>query len=127
MNNLSKHYDKLKGSVIACIGFILSPLSWWNDPYVNIPIAYVCAWLISLLYPHLFLSAFAGAYLATNVLGFILLHKGISRSLSKTEREKIRYTRKNFLKDIAISLFYTALMVLLVQLKVIQPLQNYFK
>jgi hypothetical protein len=127
MNNLSKHYDKLKGSVIACIGFILSPFSWWNDLYVNIPIAYVCGWLISLLYPRLFLSAFAGAYLATNILGFILLHKGLSRTLSKTDSEEIRYTKKNFLKDIAISLFYTAIMVLLVQLRVIQPLQHYFK
>lgn len=121
------HYGTLKGNIIACIGFILSPLSWWNDPYVNIPIAYICAWLISLLYPGQFLSAFAGAYLGTNLLGFILLHKGLSRSLSKTDSKEIRHTRKNILKDIAISLLYTALMVLLAQLRVIQPLQNYFK
>lgn len=127
MNNLSRYYDKLKGSVLACIGFLLSPLSWWNDPYVNIPIAYVCAWLISLIYPHAFLFAFAGAYLATNVLGFILLHKGISRTLSKSSREEIRYTRKNMAKDFAISFFYTALMVLLVKLKIVQPVQDYFK
>ena len=31
---------KIKGGVVAMIGFLLSPLSWWNDAFVNIPIAY---------------------------------------------------------------------------------------
>jgi hypothetical protein len=127
MNDLSRHYDKLKGSALACIGYMLSPLSWWNDAYVNIPIAYVCAWLVSYLYPHLFLPAFAGSYLMTNILGFVLLQKGIIRTLSKANHEKIRYTRRNLGKDIAISLCYTALMVLLVKTGIIKPVQHYLR
>ncbi|MBI5640875.1 MAG: hypothetical protein HZA17_10655 [Nitrospirae bacterium] len=127
MNSLNRYYDRLRGSVVACIGFVLSPLSWWNDLYVNIPIAYVCAWLVSLFYPDAFLSVFAGSYLATNVLGFILLHKGINKTLSKDEQNKIRYTGKNIIRDIAISLFYTGLMVVLIKLQVIRPVQHYLK
>jgi len=127
MNNIKKYYGRLKGSALACIGFFLSPLSWWNDPYVNIPIAYLCAWLVSMYKADLFLASFIGAYLATNVLGLVLLHKGIGRVLSDSEKEKIKYTGKALLKDIAISLLYTLIMVLLVKMKLIQPPQHYLK
>lgn len=127
MNNLDRYYDKLKGSTLACIGFMLSPLSWWNDAYVNIPIAYVSAWLVSLFRPDLFLCTFAGSYLMTNVLGFVFLQKGISRTLAKPDGEKVRYTARHFVKDLAISICYTALMVVLVKTGVIRPLQHYFR
>ena len=127
MFDLYRYSDRLKGSTMACIGYMLSPLSWWNDLYVNIPIAYACAWLISLFARNAFTFSFAGAYLATNVLGFVLLHKGIIRTLSKQGEEKPRYTRKQILKDVAISVSYTALMVLLVKLNIIRPVQEYLK
>ncbi len=125
MNNLKSYYDRLKGSTMACIGFFLSPLSWWNDPYVNIPIAYFFAWVISLFYSRLFLPVFVGVYLITNLLGFVLLHKGIRKTLSKTDSQNVRYRAKDFLKDLAISLLYTLIIIVLVKLKIIQPLQGY--
>ena len=127
MNNLARYYDKLKGSTLACIGFILSPLSWWNDAYVNIPIAYVIAWLVSLFRSDLFLYAFIGAYLMTNVLGFVLLQKGIGRTLAKPASERVRYTSRQFVKDLAISVCYTLLMVVLVETGVIKPPGHYFR
>ena len=30
---------KMSGGVMAFIGFMLSPLSWWNDLFVNVPLA----------------------------------------------------------------------------------------
>jgi len=125
MNILKAHYDKLKGSVIACIGFLLSPLSWWNDPFVNLPIAYFFAWIASFYYQRLFLPVFIGSYLATNVLGLMLLHIGIRKALSKADAQKVKYKTKDFLKDLGVSVFYTLLIVALVKLKIIQPLQNY--
>ena len=41
---------KLGGSVLAFVGFMLSPLSWWNDAFVNIPLALLFAWLMSAIY-----------------------------------------------------------------------------
>jgi hypothetical protein len=34
---------RVKSFLVAIIGFILSPLSWWNDLFVNIPLAYLFA------------------------------------------------------------------------------------
>ncbi|MFI5296037.1 MAG: hypothetical protein ACHQ0Y_13560 [Thermodesulfovibrionales bacterium] len=127
MNSIKSYYGKLKGSAMACIGYFLSPLSWWNDPYVNVPIAYFCAWVVSIFFPQLFLLAFVGAYMGTNVLGFILLHKGIGKTLSKADSEKVRYTRKDLMRDFSISLAYTLLIVALVKLKIVQPPQNYVR
>lgn len=125
MNALKIYYDRLKGSTIACIGFILSPLSWWNDPFINIPIAYSLAWIVSFHNQRAFLPVFVSSYLATNVLGLMLLHIGIRKALSKPDAQKVRYRTKDFLKDLAISIFYTLLIVALVKLKIIQPLHEY--
>jgi len=39
----SKYKLKIKSFFIAVVGFVLSPLSWWNDLFVNIPLAYLFA------------------------------------------------------------------------------------
>lgn len=35
--------------ILGIIGYILSPLSWWNDAIVNIPIAIVVGTIFSLI------------------------------------------------------------------------------
>lgn len=40
---------KIGGGTLAFIGFMLSPLSWWNDLFVNVPLALGFAWLVSLV------------------------------------------------------------------------------
>ena len=66
---------KIKGGILATIGFILSPLSWWNDLFVNIPIAYVFGFLFGLISKSLFLPFMIIGYWITNILGVILMHK----------------------------------------------------
>jgi hypothetical protein len=34
---------KIKGGILVTLGFLLSPVSWWNDIFVNIPLAYIFA------------------------------------------------------------------------------------
>src|SRR5437879_10644200 len=67
---------KLTGGAVAMIGFMLSPLSWWNDLFVNVPIALAFAWAVSFLYKPAFEASLIVGYWLTNVLGFILMHKG---------------------------------------------------
>ncbi len=55
---------------------MLSPATWWNDAFINIPIAYVFASLVAWLWPKAFLAAFVIFYWGTNVLGSWLLLKG---------------------------------------------------
>jgi hypothetical protein len=63
-------------AVLITTGFILSPLSWWNDMIINIPLAYVLAAPFDFFVPDLFPAAFVICYWLTNILGFLLLHWG---------------------------------------------------
>ena len=112
--------QKLYGGILGTIGFLLSPLSWWNDLFVNFPIAYVCACAVNLLFKGAFLGAFIVSYWLTNVLGFVLLQKGLENTL-KDDSEKKKYSWKNFLRDALLSLVYTLLIVILVKFGIIKP------
>jgi hypothetical protein len=114
---------KVAGSVVAFIGYMLSPLSWWNDLFVNVPLALVFAWVVSAFYKPAFGVSCVLGYWLTNVLGFILMHKGAQQMFAK---EPQKYSRRQLLKDVGISLLYTLVIVVLVKLEVLKPIQNYF-
>jgi hypothetical protein len=114
---------KTTGGFMAFIGFMLSPLSWWNDLFVNIPLATVFAWLVSAFYkPAFYPSLFLGYWL-TNVLGFVLMHKGAQNILGRHEKKSFR---RELLTDIGISLLYTAVIFALVKFGVLKPIANYW-
>ena len=117
----------MQGGLLGFIGFILSPLSWWNDLFVNVPLAVGFGWLVALIYRPAFDGAVIVGYWLTNVLGLILLHKGAQRMLVEQGRELKRYSRRDLIKDVAISVLYTLLILLLVKLKIVQPLTDYFQ
>ncbi len=115
---------KCRGSLLAFIGYLLSPLSWWNDAFVNLPLAVAFGWVVSLFYPPAFGTSVIVGYWLTNLLGFILLHKG-ARQMLREERPAPP-PRQTLVRDLVVSLAYTALIVILVRMKVIQPLAGYF-
>ena len=105
------------------IGFMLSPLSWWNDLFVNVPLALGFAWVVSLVYKPGFTVAWVVGYWLTNVLGFILMQKGAETML----RDKVgKYSQRDLLRDLCISLGYTVVIVALVKLGVVKPIEVYF-
>ena len=114
---------KISGSVLAVVGYMLSPLSWWNDMFVNVPLALVFAWIVSAFYKPAFTAAVVIGYWLTNVLGFVLMHKGAQQLLSEQEK---RYSRRELLKDVGISLLYTLVIIALIKFGVLKPFQNYF-
>ena len=114
---------KVTGGVLAMIGFMLSPLSWWNDLVVNLPLALAFAWLVSGFYKPAFAASLVLGYWLTNVLGLILLHKGARQILSEKQG---RYSWRDLARDAGISLLYTALIVALVTLGVLKPIRGYF-
>lgn len=113
---------KVSGSLVAVVGFMLSPLSWWNDAFVNLPLALAFAWIISLFYRPAFGVSLVVGYWLTNVLGLILMQKGAQHAL----QGQVKYTRRELLKDLAISVVYTVAIVILVRLHVLQPIESYF-
>jgi cytochrome b subunit of formate dehydrogenase len=121
---------KISGGVLGFIGFMLSPLSWWNDAVVNLPLALVFASIVGLVYrpasrpdSTAFNASVILGYWLTNILGFILLHKGAQQVLSKEEK---KYSRRALLKDLIVSLVYTALIVILIKAGVLKPISAYF-
>jgi hypothetical protein len=39
----------MRGGILVTIGFLFSPLSWWNDLFVNVPLAAAFAWIFAAL------------------------------------------------------------------------------
>lgn len=115
---------KVSGGILAVIGFMLSPLSWWNDLFVNVPLALAFAWVVSLFYKPAFEASLVIGYWLTNVLGFIMMHKGAQKMLKEND---VAYSRRDLLRDLGISFLYTGLIVALVKLGVLKPITNYFK
>ncbi len=113
---------RLRGGLLGALGFLLSPLSWWNDLFINVPLALGFAWLVALLWPAAFEAAFIAGYWLTNVLGLVLLTRGAKELLAGRPSP---YSRRELLKDLLVAAAYTALIVLLVKLRVLQPLQDY--
>jgi hypothetical protein len=114
----------LRGGIVAFIGYILSPLSWWNDAVVNLPLAYAFGFLVGLFQKELFLPATIFGYWLTNVAGFILMHHGISDAL---RHDQSPYTKKNLTKYLFISLAYTALILCLIRTGWMRFPLEYFK
>jgi hypothetical protein len=108
---------------VAAVGYMLSPLSWWNDLWVNVPLAIVFAWIVSFFIPSVFKPCLVLGYWLTNVAGFVLMHKGARHALSK---EKTKYSRRDLFRDVGISLLYTLLIVALVKIGILKPIEGYF-
>lgn len=114
---------KVSGGTLAVVGYMLSPLSWWNDMFVNLPLALVFAWVVSAFYRPAFEVSVVVGYWLTNVAGLVLMHKGAQRMLTEKER---KYSKRDLLRDVGISLLYTGLIVALIKFGVLKPITAYF-
>ena len=99
---------RLTNVMLVTIGFILSPLSWWNDLVVNVPLAYFFSLPFSLIDERLYLPSFILGYWLTNLLGFLMLHWG-GVDLIYRGRKTISIKR-----SLVISAIYSVIMVILV-------------
>jgi hypothetical protein len=123
MAKLAMTKRKVSGGVVAFIGYMLSPLSWWNDAFVNVPLALVFAWTVGLFCRFSkpgFEATVVLGYWLTNVAGFVLMQKGGAKILSEKDKA---YSWRSLARDVAVSLLYTLLIVALVQWGVLQPLR----
>ena len=116
--------DKVKGGLLATVGYLLSPVSWWNDLFVNIPIAYAFGALFGLVSEDLFLPAMVAGYWITNILGFVLMHRGIKDVLSK--KKDTGYSRGDMIKDLCVSAVYTVIVVALASAGFLRLPAEYF-
>jgi hypothetical protein len=113
---------RISGGILASIGFMLSPLSWWNDLVVNVPLALCFACVVGIFWPAAFTVSVIIGYWLTNVLGFVLLHKGAQQILA----ERKAYSWRELLKDALIAAGYTLLILALLSTGILKPISAYF-
>jgi len=66
----------LRGGALMGLGYMLSPLSWWNDLFFNLPIALVFGYAVSWIEPQWFVPGTLAGYWLSNVLGMVMMQFG---------------------------------------------------
>jgi len=73
--------------VIFIIGFILSPISWWNDIFINIPISYAVASSIHYFVKLPFIWLTLACYWLSNILGLLMMFVSARDSIYRSENK----------------------------------------
>jgi hypothetical protein len=109
--NVATRRRRALGGIFVTVGYILSPASWWNDAFVNLPVAFGVGWLASKVSEDLFLPVMILAYWSTNILGLLMLHVGLIYILRK-ETPKLAWSIR---RTLFVSTIYTLVVVALVK------------
>lgn len=115
---------KILNGFIFFIGWVLSPLTWWNDQFVNVPLSYLLANLfypIKNILPIQFKWLVILSYYFTNLLGIIFMYFG-GRNLIVSFTDKV----KALLIMLLFLAIYTVIMLYLDRQGKLVPLGNLF-
>lgn len=107
---------KLRGGLLLLVGFLLSPLSWWNDLIFNLPVAYLFGYLCHLIYPNWFVPATIAGYWLSNVLGVLLMQAGVLDVVQEPGKE--RNFKKELMTGVISSTAYTLVILALIRLNI---------
>ena len=108
---------KLRGGVLVGVGYMLSPLSWWNDVFFNLPIAIAFGYIVSWPYPGWLVPGTLAGYWLSNVDGMVMMQFGATDILLANEQ---RNARRDLLIGFGSSTLYTLAVVALVYWHVLE-------
>lgn len=111
-------FKKIRVGFFLVVGYLLSPLSFWNDLFFNLPIAYAFGYLCSLLSPSLLLPCSIIGYWLSNIVGILLMQAGAIDVLQNQPKE--RNLKKELLMGLVSSMVYTVVIIALIQFKILQ-------
>jgi len=103
--------------VLLGLGWLLSPLCWWNDLVINLPLAYGVALVVQQVRPEWFAGALVAGYWLSNVVGIVLMQTSALEVLQ--EPGDPTPLRRELLWGLATSTVYTLVVMALVQAGVI--------
>jgi hypothetical protein len=109
--------QKIKGGVLLTVGYLLSPLCWWNDLVINLPIAYGFGYVISLWHHEWFFPAAIAGYWLSNLFGIVLMQMGAKDILQSTAKK--RSFKQEVFSGVLTSTAYTVVVVALVYFRVL--------
>jgi len=104
-------------NTVFFIGWVLSPLTFWNDAFVNIPLSYLIANLLFRFIKTDFLQLVLVAYWFTNVVGL-----GIMYAAGKDVAKGRAGVIKGVFSLLVTSVIYSLIIVVLGRLGIIKPL-----
>ena len=113
---------RIGAGIVAVVGYLLSPLSWWNDAFVNLPIAWLFASLVSLASHRLFAPAMILGYWLTNIAGLLMMARGAAGVVAGNSP---RLGKRQLVLSLVAATGYTLLIVLLYLLGVLKPLNAF--
>ncbi len=116
-NSKQVMFKKLKGGFFLVIGYLLSPLCWWNDLVFNLPIAYFFGYVCSLLSPKLLLPCAIIGYWLSNIVGILLMQVGAGDVFQNQPKE--HSLKKELLTGFVSSTVYTLVILALIQFKIL--------
>lgn len=107
---------RLWGGSLVVVGYLLSPLCWWNDLVINLPLALGFGYLVSRPFPGTLVPMTGLGYWLTNVVGFVLMQQGAVTALQKEGQSSSGHSLRN---GLITSTVYTLAIVVLLQLHIL--------
>jgi hypothetical protein len=111
-------FKKIRGGLLLAIGYLLSPLCWWNDIFFNLPIAYAFGYICSWLSPDLLFPCTIVGYWLSNIVGILLMQLGTLDVLADKPKEK--NLKKELLTGLVSSTVFTVVIVALIHFNVLE-------
>ena len=113
---LEARLKKLRGGFFLVIGYLLSPLCWWNDIFFNLPISYCFGYICSWFSPNLLFPGLIVGYWFSNIAGILLMQAG---AVDVFQQSKERNFKKDLLMGLATSTVYTLAIMALIHFNIL--------
>lgn len=104
------------------IGWALSPFTWWNDAFVNMPLSYLLANSIYCAVRLPFKWLVIGAYWFTNILGLWFMYSS-GKKIILSSKDRL----KSAIMLIGFIIIYSAIMLYLDSQRKLIPLSLHFE
>lgn len=108
---------QLRVLLLLAIGWLLSPLCWWNDLVINLPLAYGVGLLVKQFRPEWFAAGLIAGYWLSNVVGIVLMQTSALEVFQEPGQPS--NLRRELLWGLVTSTVYTLVVFVLVQTGVI--------
>ncbi len=108
---------KLRGGLLMGLGYMLSPLSWWNDLFFNLPIAYGFGYGVSWLVEDWLIPATIVGYWISNVVGILMMQLGAT---DVVWGDRPKNPKKDILVSLGTSTAYTIGVVALLHFHILE-------
>lgn len=110
-------FKKIRGGFFLVVGYLLSPLSFWNDLFFNLPVAYGFGYLCSLGSQDLLLPCTIAGYWLSNIAGILMMQLGAIDVLQNQSKEQ--NLKKQLFMGIASSSVCTVMILALAHFKIL--------